>query len=73
MKNIMRKIVGTSFYLKLIGGVVAFIFGAVFIYAFKTDDTTTQAIVILLLLGYIFQSMDIIDYFFFKQKFCQNM
>lgn len=59
-----EKIVGTSFYLKLIGGVVAFIFGAVFIYAFKTDDTTTQAIVILLLLGYIFQSMDIIDYFF---------
>ena len=59
-----EKIIGTTFYLKLIGGIVAFVLGTFFIYTFKIDDVATQNIVILLLLGYIFQSMDVIDYFF---------
>jgi O-antigen/teichoic acid export membrane protein len=59
-----EKIIGTTFYLKLIGGIVAFVLGVFFIYTFKIDDVATQNIVILLLLGYIFQSMDVIDYFF---------
>lgn len=59
-----EKIVGTSFYLKLIGGIIAFVFGTTFIYFFKSGDITTQVIVMLLLLSYIFQSMEIIDYFF---------
>lgn len=59
-----EKIIGTSFYLKIIGGIVAFILGVIFIYGLKPDDFIIQIIVILLLLGYIFQSMDILDYFF---------
>ena len=59
-----EKIVGTVFYLKLIGGVVAFVFGLSFIYLFQIGEATTQAIITLLLLGYIFQSMDAVDYFY---------
>lgn len=56
-------ILGTTFYLKLFGGIVSFIFGAIFIYFFKSNEYI-QIITIVLLAGYIFQSMDVIEYFF---------
>ena len=67
-----EKIVGTAFYLKLYGGIFALILGSILIIILKYDDSISQAIVMLLLLGYIFQSLDVID-FFFNQKYCQSM
>ena len=58
------KILGTTFYLKLYGGLSALVLGSSLIFYLKPDEATVQYIVILLLLGYIFQSLDNIDYFF---------
>lgn len=59
-----EKVLGTTFYLKLYGGIIALLLGSIFILTLKPEDSTIQTIVILLLLGYIFQSMDTVDYFF---------
>lgn len=57
-------ILGTTFYLKLIGGLVSFLLGVIFIYIFKSNDLIIQITIVILLLGYLFQSMDIVEYFF---------
>lgn len=57
-------ILGTTFYLKLFGGLISFILGVISIYIFKSNEHIIQIITIVLLAGYIFQSMDVIEYFF---------
>jgi O-antigen/teichoic acid export membrane protein len=63
-KKNSERLVATTFYLKLIGAVVAFISGTAVIYFLKAEDSEIQFLVMLLLLGYVFQSMDAVDYFF---------
>ncbi len=63
-KTLHDSIIGTAFYLKLYGGILAFGLGALLIYLIKPDDSTTQLIVMLLLIGYIFQSVDVVTYSF---------
>ncbi|MDC0357680.1 flippase [Oligoflexia bacterium] len=63
-KDVYYKIVGTSFYLKLFGGLLACTTAILCIMFAQKDATTIQCIVVLLALGYLFQSLDIIDYSF---------
>jgi len=58
------KIIGATFYLKLCGGGIAFILGAIIIFLLKPEDNTVQTLVTLMLFGYVFQSLDTIDYSF---------
>lgn len=58
------QIIGTAFYLKILGGFVAFIVGCIAIFIYKPSDILSQTLIALLLLGYIFQAVDVIDYFF---------
>ncbi len=58
------KIIGTTFFLKFLGGILAFLLGVVLISIYRADDAITQMIVMILLLGYIFQSMDAVNYYF---------
>lgn len=58
------QIIGTAFYLKILGGFVAFIVGCIAIFVYKPSDIVSQTLIALLLLGYIFQAVDVIDYFF---------
>lgn len=68
-KDIERSqgLVATAFYLKLIGGIAAFFLGSVVIFVLKQDDIEIQFLVMVLLLGYVFQAMDAVDYFFQAQ------
>lgn len=59
-----NRIIGAVFYLKLYGGVLAFISGCLAIYIIQVDSIVTQYVVIILLASYIFQSMDTIEYSF---------
>jgi PST family polysaccharide transporter len=43
---------------------VAFIVGCIAIFVYKPSDIVSQTLIALLLLGYIFQAVDVIDYFF---------
>lgn len=63
-EKLTNKLLGTTFFLKLFGGMSAFIFGSLIIIYLKPNDVNVQYIVVFLLLGYIFQSLDNIDYFF---------
>ncbi|MDP3587816.1 MAG: flippase [Sulfuricurvum sp.] len=63
-ENINDSVMGATFYLKLYGGILAFLLGSILIFTMKTDDVLLQMMVILLLVGYIFQSFDTIEYSF---------
>jgi PST family polysaccharide transporter len=63
-EDLTNKLLGTTFFLKLFGSMLAFIFGSLIILYLKPDNPNVHYIVVLLLLGYIFQSFDNIDYFF---------
>jgi O-antigen/teichoic acid export membrane protein len=66
VKNPLKKeeILGTAFFLKFVGGIVAFILSTAAIYFFKSGDNFSLRIVAVLALGFIFQSSDVIDYWF---------
>lgn len=57
------KILSSAFTLKLLGSILALVFAIISILFIKSDSTT-HIIVALITLGYIFQSYDVIDYFF---------
>lgn len=63
-ESVQNKIIGTAFYLKLYGGILAFMLGSMAILLINSDDSIIQYTVILLLLSYIFQSMDAVEYLF---------
>lgn len=61
------EILGSAFGLRLMGAVSALIFASIAIYLVRPDDTLTRLLVIISSLGMIFQSFDVIDYWFQSQ------
>lgn len=66
IKNPLKKeeVMGTAFFLKLVGGILAFVFSTSAIYLLRPEDGLSLKIVAVLALGFIFQSSDVIDYWF---------
>ena len=66
IKNPLKKdeIMGSAFFLKLIGGIFAFFLSVLAIYFLRSGDGISLKIVAILALGFIFQSSDVIDYWF---------
>ncbi|MFZ2193531.1 MAG: flippase [Candidatus Moraniibacteriota bacterium] len=62
-----ENILGSAFFLKLIGGFLAFFFSILFIYFFKPSDHLIIKLVLIIGFGLIFQSFDVIDYWFQSQ------
>jgi O-antigen/teichoic acid export membrane protein len=62
-----NEIIGSSFALRLIGGVSSLIFAATAIAIVRPDDEYTLVLVIIISGGMIFQSFDVIDYWFQSQ------
>jgi polysaccharide transporter, PST family len=60
-------IMGSTFFLKLAGAFLAFSLSVLFIFFFKSQDTTTIIFVIIISLGFFFNSFDIIDFWFQSQ------
>lgn len=56
-------IIGTAFGLKLIGSIVA-VGGVLFSLTFSSAEYGTKVIIIILSIGFIFQSLNVIDFFF---------
>ncbi len=61
------EILGSAFGLRLLGAVSAFVFATIAISLVRPDDTLTRTLVIISALGMIFQSFDVIDYWFQSQ------
>ncbi|MDI4650329.1 flippase [Cohnella hashimotonis] len=67
-----REILGTTFLLKLVGGVLLTVVSLVTILVIRGDDHQSVLLVMVVSLGSIFQSMDAIDFWFqanIKSKF----
>lgn len=62
-----EEILGSAFGLRLMGACSAVIFAVLAIHAVRPDDHLTQALVIISSLGMVFQSFDVIDYWFQSQ------
>lgn len=73
VRNIIRipsqrdDIIGTAFLLRILGGTIAFGFALALISFFSPSDTTTHWLVGILTAGIIFQSFDVIDFYFQSQ------
>jgi len=63
------EIIGTVFFLKLFGGVLATILIILSISFVKSDNIIIRTIVFIVALQFIFQAVDVIDYFFQAQIF----
>lgn len=61
------EILGSSFALRLAGAFLALIFASTAIFFVRSDDTFTRLMVFILCTGMIFQSFDVIDYWFQSQ------
>jgi PST family polysaccharide transporter len=61
------EILGSAFGLRVIGAVSALIFASIAIYLVRPGDDTTRMLVIISAVGMIFQSFDVIDYWFQSQ------
>lgn len=61
------EILGSAFGLRLLGAVSALLFATIAISLVRPDDTLTRTLVIISALGMIFQSFDVIDYWFQSQ------
>lgn len=59
-----EELLGTAFYLKLYGAIAAIILGSAMITIISPQDNTIRLIVLLMLVGYAFQSMDVVDYYY---------
>ena len=62
-----QEILGSAFGLRLIGACSALVFAALAISLIRPDDMTTQVLVIISAVGMVFQSFDVIDYWFQSQ------
>jgi polysaccharide transporter, PST family len=61
------KILGTSFVLKLVGGVVVVLVASGATFLMNPEDTLTHMLVIVLSVGTLIQSFDVIDFWFRSQ------
>jgi len=61
-EKLFEQIMGVTFYLKLLGGVFALILGSLFLFLLNPEQNEIKMIITILLFGYIFQSIDTIDY-----------
>jgi Membrane protein involved in the export of O-antigen and teichoic acid len=61
------EILGSAFGLRLMGAFSAVVFAVIGIFLVRPHDTVTQLLVIISSLGLIFQSFDVIDYWFQSQ------
>jgi PST family polysaccharide transporter len=59
-----NELMGTAFVLKLVGAFVAFILAIVAISFMRTNETLTLWLVALAAAGFIFQSLNVIDFYF---------
>ncbi|MBW2028507.1 MAG: flippase [Deltaproteobacteria bacterium] len=57
-------ILGTTFYLRLIGGLIAFLLSVMTIFVFRSDDTLLLYLVTLCAGGFLFQSFLVIDLYY---------
>jgi O-antigen/teichoic acid export membrane protein len=62
-----EKILGTAFALKLVGGIVAVFLAVGIIAVLRPGDSLTQGLVAVIALSMIFQSSDVIDFWFQSQ------
>lgn len=62
-----ENIIGSAFFLKLIGGIIAFSLSVLFVYLFKSNEYLVIKLVLIIGFGLIFQSFDVIDYWFQSQ------
>lgn len=62
-----EEILGSAFGLRLLGAASAVIFAVLAISAVRPDDHLTQALVVISSVGMVFQSFDVIDYWFQSQ------
>lgn len=61
------EILGSSFALRITGAILAMIFASVAVCVVRTDDHFTRLLVFILSAGMVFQSFDVIDYWFQSQ------
>ena len=61
------KIIGTTFWLKIIGGIASLLLAISCVYLFRNDDNLTILLVAILATGGIFESFDSIDLLFQSQ------
>ena len=62
-----EEILGSTFALKLIGGIATLLLSAVLIFLLRPVDTLTHRLVVIIAAGSIFQSFDTIDFWFQSQ------
>jgi PST family polysaccharide transporter len=60
-------IMGSTFFLKSAGAFLGFGLSVLFIFVFKSHDTTTILFVIIISLGFFFNTFDVIDFWFQSQ------
>lgn len=60
-------IMGSTFLLKLAGGFLAFSLSVLFIFVFKSHDPTIVLFVIIISLGFFFNTFDVVDFWFQSQ------
>jgi|SRR3989344_2637990 len=58
------EILGSTFFLKLLGNIILSIFSVFLIYLIRPLDSTIQLFVLIISMGYIFKSFDTIDFWF---------
>jgi len=59
-----EKLLGTAFLIKLTGAILAIIFSVLSIFLIRNGDMLVVSIALIISLGFIFRSFDIIDYWF---------
>ena len=65
--NKKSEILGTSFFLRLIAGISAFIFSLVAIFFVRQGDVLIFWLVFIIALGFVFQISDVVDFWFQSQ------
>ncbi|MFH1360101.1 MAG: flippase [Candidatus Omnitrophota bacterium] len=66
------EILGTSFILRLLGSIIVFFIIAL-LTRFTKDDQTTNSIILIITGGLIFQSFNVLDYYFQSQVLSKNV
>ena len=60
-------LLGTAFVIKAVGGILVFIFSILITFLIRPDDLTSHVLVIIIAAGPIFQSFDVIEFYFKSQ------
>jgi len=60
----LQSLLGTAFSMKLLGGAIAIVLSAIVIMVLRSENPEIRPLVFLIAAGFIFQSLDVIDYYF---------